>query len=208
MDQGVQEFPPRRSRMDRARVLAWLDAAGHAFLSSRGGIIAFWNLRVRDFACAQARATVSVHGQALTASVPRRRRSERPWLLGIQPHCDVHKERQFFDGVPLRYPYAKEPQNATRREGRFRARMIYAVIVQRLTRGCMIARVPEKVLSPGASSHQGRLAVGRVLGEDGFGTAHWGLSPRPEGSAGYRQLPIVAQRGCLCFARTVPSTSC
>lgn len=75
--------------------------------------------------------------------------------------------------------------------------MIYAVIVQRLTRGCMIARVPEKVLSPGASSHQGRLAVGRVLGEDGFGTAHWGLSPRPEGSAGYRQLPIVAQRGCL-----------
>ena len=67
-----------------ACLLGWtrLDAAGRAFLASRDGLIALWNLRVRDFACAQAGATASVHGRALTASVPRRRRSERHWLLG------------------------------------------------------------------------------------------------------------------------------
>ena len=64
---------------------------------------------------------------------------------------DILKERQFFDGTPLRYPYAKKPQGAMRREGRFRARMIYAVIVQGLTCGCMIARVPEKALPLGTS---------------------------------------------------------
>lgn len=81
----------------------------------------------------------------------------------MQPHGDIHNERRFFDGTPLRYPYAKEPQGATRREGRFSARMIHAVIVQGLTCGCMIARVPEKALSLGTRPYQGQLAIGRVL---------------------------------------------
>lgn len=65
----------------------------------------------------------------------------------------------------MRYPYAKESRGATRREGRFSARMIYAVIVQRLTCGRVIARVPEEVPSLGTSPHQGRFAIGRVPDE-------------------------------------------
>ena len=124
--------------------------AGRAFLSSHGGISALWHLRVGDFAGAWERRVGPGSSVDRVRSAPQAiQKCRQP--LGMRPHGDIHKERRFFDGMPVRYPYAKKPQGAIRREGRFRARMIYAVIIQGLTCGCMIARVPEKDLPLGTS---------------------------------------------------------